>query len=244
MKFLQKIKAFVLKEQFNPWIIGFFINFLYYGRKALFEHIKQYSPHINGKILDIWCWSKPYKDLFKNTESYVWIDVVQSWHNHRHSKVDKHFNGKDVPYNDDEFDNIVIFEVIEHVFEIDHLLNEMKRVLRKNWQILATIPFVWDEHEIPYDFARYSSFGLRHLFERHGFEVIKTHKYLNNGQLFALLINNYFYKLLERYVGSKIAFIMMIPIWTCINTLWLIFWIFPKSDNFYFWNIILLKNNK
>ena len=35
-----------------------------------------------------------------------------------------------------------------------------------NGKCLFIVPFVWDEHEAPYDFARYSSFGLIHLLKK------------------------------------------------------------------------------
>jgi len=38
----------------------------------------------------------------------------------------------------------------------------------------ATAPFIWPVHEAPRDFYRYSPFGLRHLLEATGFEVIEV----------------------------------------------------------------------
>jgi hypothetical protein len=42
--------------------------------------------------------------------------------------------------------------------------------------MLITCPFAICEHEQPNDFARYSSFGIRHLMEEHGFTVINQEK--------------------------------------------------------------------
>ena len=41
---------------------------------------------------------------------------------------------------------------------------------------MLTCPFFWPEHEQPYDFARYSSFGLKSLMDRHGFDVVEYEK--------------------------------------------------------------------
>jgi hypothetical protein len=38
------------------------------------------------------------------------------------------------------------------------------------------VPFAWDEHEAPYDFARYTSYGIRHILQRHKFEVVEINK--------------------------------------------------------------------
>ena len=60
-------------------------------------------------------------------------------------------------------------------------------MLKPKGRILITSPFGWGEHEKPYDFARYTSFGIKHLLEKSGFEIkiTKTSSYfLAIGQLF------------------------------------------------------------
>ena len=59
---------------------------------------------------------------------------------------------------------------------------------------LMTVPFVWDEHEQPYDYARYSSFGLKHILSENGFEVIKHLKSNNGLEVIFQLINAYIFK--------------------------------------------------
>jgi hypothetical protein len=44
---------------------------------------------------------------------------------------------------------------------------------------------VWDEHEVPYDFGRYSSFGLHHLLKEAGFELVESRK---DSHFFLVLI--------------------------------------------------------
>ena len=63
--------------------------------------------------------------------------------------------------------------------------------------MLLTIPFVWDEHEQPYDFARYSTFGLKALLERHGFAVLEQRKLLADFSIILQLVNAYLYKVLH-----------------------------------------------
>ena len=81
-----------------------------------------------------------------------------------------------LPFEDQYFDCVVCFEVLEHVFNLDELLSEIYRVLKPNGMILVSIPFVWEEHEIPYDFARYTSYGLSSIFSDKGFEILNFSK--------------------------------------------------------------------
>jgi hypothetical protein len=56
---------------------------------------------------------------------------------------------------------------------------------------------VWDEHEQPWDYARYSSFGLKSLLKRNGFIVVEQRKTNADARVLFQLINAYLYKILH-----------------------------------------------
>jgi hypothetical protein len=62
---------------------------------------------------------------------------------------------------------------LEHVFNIDELLQEFNRVLKKRDN--NNNPFTWEEHEMPYDFARYTTPATVFI-SKHGFRVIENFK--------------------------------------------------------------------
>ncbi|MEI9999016.1 MAG: methyltransferase domain-containing protein [Verrucomicrobiota bacterium] len=62
---------------------------------------------------------------------------------------------------DARFNAVVSTEVLEHLFNYDEILSELWRVLRPNGRLFLTTPFIWPEHEQPYDCARHTSFGLK-----------------------------------------------------------------------------------
>jgi SAM-dependent methyltransferase len=238
---INKIRRFLLKEQFDPSILGIFINPFYFGRKAIIHNIKKYSNLVQGKTLDIGCGDKPYKNLFKQSTSYIGMDVEISGHSNARKKADIYYDGLHFPFDDKSFDSAVCFEVLEHVFNPIQFLTEINRVLKNDGILLITIPFLWDEHEKPYDYARYTSFGLKHLFELHGFQITEHSKYLNDFRLIFLLINNYIYKVLKKHIPSIFAWIFILIFTLPINLLGLISFILPKNQDFYFGNIFVLK---
>lgn len=126
--------------------------------------------------MDFGCGSKPYESLFLNASSYIGVDIEVSGHSHLNEKIDVFYDGKTVPFPDNNFDNVFCSEVMEHVFNPDESLREINRVLKPGGKLLLTCPFVWAEHEAPYDYARYSSFGIKHLLERNGFKVLQQKK--------------------------------------------------------------------
>ena len=173
---ISSLKKRLRKEAFITSSLSIVINPVYIIRNGLYKAISNIAPNITGNVLDFGCGSKPYESLFVNANSYVGVDIEVSGHNHKDSKVDYFYDGKILPFNDAIFDAIVCFEVFEHVFNIEEVLAEIHRVLKPNGQLLISIPFAWDEHEIPYDFARYTSFGITHILNKNNFEVVKLSK--------------------------------------------------------------------
>ncbi|WP_169803541.1 class I SAM-dependent methyltransferase [Sphingomonas adhaesiva] len=162
--------------QFLPHPIAALYQSTFLIRRALFKKLKPIAQEMGGDILDFGCGSKPYRSLFSACTSYIGVDIAVSGHDHADSNVDIYYDGHKLPFDDGAFDAIVAFEVFEHVFNIDELLQELKRVLRPGGRILLTLPFAWGEHEAPYDFARYTSFGIRSVIERNGMVVHSIEK--------------------------------------------------------------------
>jgi len=156
------------------------------------------------------------------------------------SKADFFYDGTKFPFNNNEFDSIVTNQVFEHVFNPDSFLNEINRVLKKNGILLLTVPFVWDEHEQPYDFARYSSFGIKSVLEKNGFEIIAHRKTVTNFGVIIQLINGYIYKMTVR--NSLIRQIVTVLVMFPLSILGIILSkILPSNKDLYLDNIILAK---
>lgn len=175
-----------------------------------------------------------------NAKSYVGVDIEVSGHSHdktdssyKDSKVDYFYDGRHLPFEDGRFDGVVAFEVFEHVFNIDEVIPEITRVMKPGGRFLCSTPFAWDEHEEPYDFARYTSFGMRHILEKHGFEVLEIRK----TTTYVLAVSQMFIAYLARHVARKsgilrrlFQLVFLFP----LNVLALIAnFILPKHDEYF-----------
>jgi SAM-dependent methyltransferase len=78
-----------------------------------------------------------------------------------------------VPQPDASFDVVLCTEVLEHVPEPLAVLRGIARVLKPGGRLYLAAPQSWHQHQKPYDFFRYTSFGLRHLLARSGLEVVE-----------------------------------------------------------------------
>jgi SAM-dependent methyltransferase len=233
-----RLQASIRAQAFHPGLLGLLVNPFYFARKGLHQHIVALAPSVRGRLLDVGCGSKPYQKYFEASE-YIGLDMQG-----RNKHADRSYDGKTFPFSDGEFDAVLTSEVLEHVFNPDEFLSEINRVLRDGGVLLLTVPFVWDEHEQPFDYARYSSFGLRHLLESHGFEIIEHRKTMDDIRVIFQLVNAYIYK--KTVTGSwRMNLLLTVILMAPFNVLGELFAkILPNNSDLYLDNIILARSAK
>jgi SAM-dependent methyltransferase len=231
-----RLQASIRAQAFHPGLLGLLVNPFYFARKGLHQHIVALAPSVHGRLLDVGCGSKPYQKYFEASE-YIGLDMQG-----RNKHADRSYDGKTFPFSDGEFDAVLTSEVLEHVFNPDEFLSEINRVLRDGGVLLLTVPFVWDEHEQPFDYARYSSFGLRHLLESHGFKIIEHRKTMDDIRVIFQLVNAYIYK--KTVTGSwRMNLLLTVILMAPFNVLGELFAkILPNNSDLYLDNIILARS--
>lgn len=200
-------------QQFQPGLLGVLANPFFLARRALWMAVGKLAAHARGRLLDVGCGSQPYRALFQ-VEQYIGLEVESAAARAR-GLADAYYDGDRFPFDDGHFDTVLCNQVLEHVFNPDQFVGEIWRVLAPGGRLLLTVPFVWDEHEQPFDYARYSSFGLRALLERRGFRVIEQHKLLADSSLLFQLTNAYLYKTVRsrfRGVNILVNVVLMAPL--------------------------------
>lgn len=207
------LRAWLRRQQYDPGPLGPLVNPFFLARRSLALAMTRFAPRLEPDVLDVGCGSQPYRRLLGHGR-YVGLEVDSPIARAR-GVADLYYTGPSFPIRSGEFRAVVCSQVLEHVFNPDDFVAELHRVLAPRGQLLLTVPFVWDEHEQPWDYARYSSFGLRALLERHGFRVLEQEKLVADASLIFQLINAYIYKLVApapRGVRWSFTLVAMAPI--------------------------------
>jgi SAM-dependent methyltransferase len=124
---------------------------------------------MHGAVLDVGCGEMPFRDLLPSDTRYTGLDVPRA--DEFGMAADREivaFDGLHIPFPDSHFDNIICTEVLEHAEDPDGLIAEMHRVLRPGGTLVATIPYSARVHYAPYDFNRFTRYGLLRLFSKFG----------------------------------------------------------------------------
>ena len=151
--------------------------------------LKKSIDSIPNKVLDVGCGDNFYKKYFKNSY-YVGLDFPSNTVDH--SKEMKHpdiwADGQRLPLKKESFDFIMCIQVMEHIPNTSEVIDEFNRILLPGGKLFLSVPHSYRIHESPYDYWRFTKYGLSYLLSNHGFEIIQikptTNSFFNGWNIF------------------------------------------------------------
>ncbi len=168
------------------------------------------NKFINKKILDIGAGEIPFKDFYKD------LDVTTcDIQNNTSGTIDNIIEvDNPLPFDDNSFEVIFLFDVLEHVKYDMKFLFECNRILKSNGIMVISVPFMYRFHEIPHDYRRYTPSGLEVIFNDSGFKIIELKNvgsFVFTAQTMLLehqvKINNLFRRIILKVVVKLLDFI-------------------------------------
>ena len=124
-----------------------------YSLRRSLEKVFSEVSFSGKRCLDVGCGDRQYEGFFQEGE-YIGIDVETSGREPELKKPDIFYDGVSMLFDDNIFDFVICTQVLEHVQNPQSLLTEMVRVMKPGASIFISVPFVFPEHETPYDFFR------------------------------------------------------------------------------------------
>jgi SAM-dependent methyltransferase len=145
------------------------------GRWYITNFVKRVAISIrkDSLILDAGAGECVYKDLFSHC-IYKSIDLAIGESNWNYTNLDYIGYLHEMPLENNTFDAVLCTQVLEHLEKPRESISEMYRVLKPGGRLLMTAPMSQNEHQIPYDFFRYTSYGIISLCRDAGFNSIKV----------------------------------------------------------------------
>ncbi len=236
---IKSLKVLYHRQMFFPGLLGIFVNPFFIARLGLCNAMKEFAPKLKGQLLDVGCGTKPYQTLFY-VDAYIGLDI-DSVASRKRAIADHFYNGNAFPFPNDSFDAILCNQVLEHVFNPDEFLGEIARVLKPGGKLLLTVPFVWDEHEQPYDYARYSSFGLRALLEKQGLRIDQHKKLGADASILFQLANAYLFKIVQSLPRS-FQLLLTTSVMALISMLGVFArWLLPSNSDLFLDHVVLAE---
>lgn len=145
---------------------------LWIAKRSLRRALARIAPEVRGQILDVGCGTKPYRELFTGASGYIGIERPGTRSQSR--VVDVWADALALPFRNGAFDAVTCNQVLEHIAEPARLFAEAVRVLRPGGTLILSTPQVWGLHEEPFDFYRYTRYGLDYLARAGGLAPIEV----------------------------------------------------------------------
>lgn len=126
------------------------------------------NKYLSGKVLEIGAGGNYLKEDLKNNYN-EWISLDYDL---RSNSIDLRGDGQQLPFKEEMFNTVISVDVLEHVPNPEKFVAEIYRTIKPGGTVILSTPFFFYLHEEPYDFFRFSKYGLKTIFERNGFRVV------------------------------------------------------------------------
>jgi len=145
------------------------------GRWHITQFVKRVAESLppGSFLLDAGAGECAYKQFFSHCE-YRAVDSTQGESTWDYGNLDYTAPLDQLPIEDEQFDGVLCTQVLEHIEWPRECMKELYRVLRSGGKLFLTAPMSHAEHQAPYDYFRYTSFGLKSICEKAGFENVEV----------------------------------------------------------------------
>jgi SAM-dependent methyltransferase len=184
-----------------PW------HFQWLAVAALYRDLRRVLPEATGRVLDVGCGDKPYARWLVNAREHIGLDV------YRGPAVDVVVEpNQPWPFPQESFDALLCTQVLEHVADFDHVIREMRRVLKPAGLLVVSVPFAFNEHGAPHDYRRFSTHGLRLLFEG-DYEIQDIRREGGVASTCIVLLMNWLDTTMDLWKPTRILKGVALPVW-------------------------------
>ena len=162
---------------------------------------------VGGVVVDVGGGRHPdYFDHFKR-EGVVSITPVDA----SISGID--FERDALPFAAGHADTLVCANLLEHIYNYQHLCAELRRVLKPGGTLVGFVPFLMQYHPDPHDYFRYTKEALSRIFADAGFSDVRITRV--GGGPFTANFNNLALSV------PRVFRVVLYPFYAALDTLFL-----------------------
>jgi SAM-dependent methyltransferase len=184
---------------FKPRLLGFLKRLI---PRSLYDKLDPFEASVDAfvrgvaaeikpgrRVLDAGAGECRFRPYFSHTD-YVAIDFGQGEPLWNYSRLNVIGRLEDLPFAGATFDDVLAIVVLEHTPQPARVIEEFLRVLKPGGMVHVVVPHMWEEHQKPHDYFRFTSGGIRYLLQSAGIRIRRIHP-----------VGGYFWQLSRRLIG-------------------------------------------
>jgi SAM-dependent methyltransferase len=144
---------------------------IWQGKSVLRAHLnlRLKQETLRGKTIDIGGGKNASYISFMQQESDVSFETfdIKAGDNHINFETDK------LPAKNGQYDRVLFLNVMEHIFNYQHIANEVVRITKPGGKLIGFVPFLMWYHPDHSDYFRYTHEALEKIFTEAGATEIK-----------------------------------------------------------------------
>lgn len=139
---------------------------------AIAEHVERFALSLpaSAVVFDAGAGESRFRSQFSR-QRYVALDNRQGDTAWDYSRLDVIGDLLNLPLPDGSCDALLNIVVLEHTRDPQRVIRELYRVLRPGGRMLIAVPLIWDIHQAPHDYFRFTRYGLEGLLSAAGFKI-------------------------------------------------------------------------
>lgn len=207
------------------------LHYQWHAARELTRDLLEVLPRCRGRMLDYGCGSSPYKPFMPNINEYVGADINPD------SNPDILITeNAPLPETMGEFDSILCTQVLEHVRDYHKVLKTLSTSLHAGGTLIISVPFIYNIHDAPHDFRRFSQFGIVEALGE-DFTIVDIRKQGAVGSTISILFLNWIHTALNENRAIRIIKGLLLPLTITlsltVNTLGFFLDKIDKTDSLY-----------
>ena len=132
-------------------------------------YFKKFNIIDNENIIEFGSHKDSSKSFYKNISGTFSIDFADKLLGENNIKFDLEKQNE----VNKKYTMVIIFNVLEHVYDVDNAIKELKKILKPSGKIVGATPFLYRVHYAPEDYNRYTKQFFLRLFEENNMKNIK-----------------------------------------------------------------------
>jgi hypothetical protein len=148
---------------------------LFFSKKTILRDLQIHEfkkEKMSGKCIEFGA-HEDYKNNFLKKKSTISICHYSNFKSKSKKIIDINLEKNNNKKLNTRYDNVIIFNVLEHLNNIDIPLKNINNFLHKNGKIFGSTPFLYRIHGAPKDYFRFTRDSLFYNLKKNGFNKIK-----------------------------------------------------------------------